>query len=213
MNYSFNTKNGVIKTFISFESYNDRVSIWDEAVKDWVDTTFYNNINGDLCFKYRGEEIKFSSFHKTSMKEIKEQIKSGKSINDDDLMLAIICDGMENVRIAMEMPVPDMVFPGTSIGICSGKKVKCTCKLQEEFNSMPHENYKLRIVADNDSDGYGITCSERMYTSSITGFMEVGIIEILDSIDDGKTAEEHVIDYFNKFSSKDSFEYKMKVEV
>lgn len=213
MYYSYNTHNGEVLAFISFESYNDRVYLRTQANPDYENTVvLYNNKNGDLAFNYDGEEILFKDFIKTSMKEIKQKISNNEHVTSDELMLAIICDGMNNVRFGMDMPVPDVVVPGLGFAICGDKTKRCTCKPVEEYLGMPHEDYKIGLEAVREPEDNEYTCEDRYYTSDFTSMLCNGIFEILDSIDDGKTAEEHVVEYFSRVTDKDYFDYKMKVE-
>lgn len=146
------------------------------------------------------------------MKEIKQKINNNERVTSDELMLAIICDGMNNVRFSVDMPVPDMVVPGLGIALCGDKTKKCVCGLVEEYLNMPHEDYKIRLEAVRELEDDVYTCRDRYYTSDFTSMLCNGLFDILDSIDDGKTAEEHVVEYFSKVTDKEYFDYKMKVE-
>lgn len=159
----------------------------------------FKNDSGKLVFDFRGEEVEVASAEVHSMAEIREMMDKGNVICDD-MMLAIIGDGMENVRFMTELDVPDMVMCG--IGVCSGKKRYTECKLVPEFNRMPHGNYKLSLVAVEGSDGYGNTCKEQYYTSDMMGLIRKGFIKIGDSVADDKTAKQHFEEYIDKVLSK-----------
>ncbi len=208
MNMTFNTKNGKVNAFVSFSSWNDMVLVRDSDTKE-IGCRLHNNPEGELVFNYKGQEVPFINAEKVSMKELKKRVESGKDIFSNDISLAIICDGIENVRFKMEVAVPDCIVPSIGMAICGNKTVKTLCKLVKDNSSYVHDNYKLKFIAADDSEGYGCTCSKRMYTQDLVASIKRGAVEICDSIDDGKTADEHFREYYADITSKSTFDYKM----
>lgn len=205
MYFNFKTiNNGTIKAYVSFEGYRQDAGIMFDNGKSKTEK-LYNNENGDLSFRFNGEEIVIRKAETTNVETIRSRIESGEWVTSSDLMLALICDGVENVRFLDELPVPDFVFPGTSIAVCSNQREKCVCKLELEYLFMPHEDYKLKLIAAEPS----FVCSGRYYTSDLLSLITRGQIQILDSIQDGKTAEEHLVEYFCKVTEPDRYQYKM----
>ena len=207
MNYTFNTGDKKINTWISFESYNDSVSIYNEEGKEVAVAKLHNNTEGDLVFDHNGLEIPFRTFECVSMAEIKRMIEAGERVFESEFAQAIIHDGMHNVRFGVDMPVPDMIFPGTSIAIVGDKTQKCACKLVEEYLNMPHDKYKLKVEAVDENAAR--VCRDRYYMSDFLSLIKSGHIDILDSVDDGKTSMEHIMEYFHSVTDKDYFDYKM----
>lgn len=206
MTYSFETKEGRIDAFIPFAYYNDNATVYQPGDRSY-ETKLYNNENGDLVFDYKGEEIHFKNFIKTSMKEIKQKIERQEHIGTDDFIRAIICDGMHNVRFGVDIHVPDTVIPEIGVNVCGGNRKRCKCELVEEHPYLPHASYKIKIKAV-ESEGYSY--SDDYYACDFKVLLCSGSYEVLESVDDGKTAEEHVIEYFRKITADDMFEFKMK---
>lgn len=205
MYYSYNTSHGKIDTFISYSDYNNSVSIHFRD-KSPMETKLLKDEAGVEYFKYKGEKIPFNSFIRHTMEELKQRYENNKDVSESEIMIAIICDGMDNVRFSADMPVPDMVIPELAFAICSNKTARCTCKLVEDYISMPHEKYKIKITVAEEDPNYGSTCSNRYYTSSFEGMLMNGTVEILDSIEDGKSTDEHINEYFKKVARKDRME-------
>ena len=202
MHYTFKTKDGLKEGFCTIGEHGGFVSFDNSAMK------LYNNTNGTLVFDYNGEEVPFASVVKKSVKEVRDNIASGNNrTTPSDLLLAIICDGVENVRFSVEMPVPDMVFAG--MAVCSDKEIHTECMIDLDDFDMPHQDYKIKLVPAKNSSGYGVACSRRYYTSDLFSLIKSGIVTINDSIDDGKTDEEHFREYFRKVTAKDWLDYRM----
>lgn len=208
MYYKYNTHNGEVRAFISLDSFNDSVHIYAGDNTEYS-TNLYNNKSGELAFNYEGEEILFKDFIKTSMSEIRQKIYDKELVFSNELMQAIICDGIDNVRFRMDMRVPDMIIPEMGIALCGEKKKACVCSLVEEYLHMPHESYKLSFMAVAEPKSEVVTCKEKMYADDFASMLCDGFYEILDSVDDGKTTDEHVMEYFAKVTSGEYYKYKM----
>lgn len=207
MRYTFNTDKGSVNTWISFESYNDKVIIYDDRGNEVEESKLHNNQAGDLVFMYAGQEIPFRTFECMSMDELDSRIKSGEHIFEEEFVQAIIHDGMDNVRFAIEVPVADMFVPFMGVKVVGDKVQMCECKLVEEYLNMPHDKYKLKVQPVEGIEK-GL-CGKRYYVSAMISLIKEGYIKILNSVDDGKTPMEHIMEYFNSVTSKDYFNYKM----
>lgn len=193
MEMKFNNGAKEITGFVHTD-YHKGVSVYDEHGEE----QFCPIEVGDhgVGFTYMGEKFSFSDAVKTSMADIKAKMEAGEFITSNELMMAIICDGTDNVRFGMKVHKPCFVFPGSSVAVCSDDMMETTCKLVNDSRDKPHHNYKLSFVAAEGSDGYGSTCRERYYVSDMCSIIKQGGIKILESINDGKTASEHFDEYF-----------------
>lgn len=208
MYYNFDTSNGNLRTWISMDSFNDNVVIYDNNGREVEEVKLYNNADGDLSFKVNNEEILFKNFKAMSMAEFKSAIERGDRVFGNEFVKAIIHDGMENVRFGLEMPVPDMIIPMMGIAMIGDKTVMCECKLVKEYLHMPHDNYKIKLEAVNNKN----VCRDRYYVSDFVDLIKSGHIQILDSVDDGVNPVDRIVAYFSEVTSSKYYNYKMKAE-
>lgn len=194
MYFYFKTSTGIIKTYICFEGYFKAAEIIGDN-QDFLSSQIeplYNNAAGDLAFRYCGEEVVVRKVETTNMDIVRSKMKSGEQFSSVDLVMAIICDGVENVRFHVMPPACDNVEG-------------CVCKLRPEYLAMPHDGYMVKFVSVEPSSNY----VRFFYFDDLISMIRDGQIKILDSIQDGKTEEEHLVEYFCEVTSREGFPFKM----
>lgn len=111
----------------------------------------YNDTNKieDIRIEYKGHTINFMDFNKLSMGDIQSMIELGKEITDSDLALAIICEGVSNIRFHGPMYEPD-VFIGR-FAICFNPTIHdIDISLTNDWNI--HRLYGVELVKSEDNN-------------------------------------------------------------
>lgn len=198
--------------WLSIDNIRKDISFEDE--RDGMLDIYYDvktNSDGKPYFEYKNKIYYIHDMEKYSMADLSKQIqdnlskKSNKYITERDFILAMLYDGPWNTRFLVEMPVPDTIVPMLNIALIGDKTTRVPCKLRKQFNSEPHNGYKLAFEVDVDmlpsdvAEQEQYIATRRTYTSDIFSMIKSGDIEILPSIEDGKTAEQHIDEYFLEF--------------
>lgn len=197
MYYRYNTSKGQIRAYISLDA--DGYVTWIDPVTTYtVEAFLYNDEEGELVFDGPDGPIRFRDAIKTSMEEIKDNIENGKNdFCESDLLTAIICDGLNNIRIVV--PHERLIFMDDSK--CEGHlnnngDVMVPSHVYPEPMSMPHKSDKIILKPALGSIGDGIYNGKKEYTCNIYTSIGARVWRIEPSIDDGKTADEHFMEYF-----------------
>lgn len=199
--------------WLSMESFRNDITILNNQWKDEIQLPIIKNTDSKLCFIYNGQEVLLNSMMHKSMAEIRQIIERNNSdtktdnvvVTTYDFVTAIIADGVENVRLGAEMPVPDSIIPALGISMYGEKYQYAPCKLKKSYNSEPHRGYKLELVVDREMMGdeenkqYPFMGSWRTYTDDIFSMIKSGIIKILDSKPSEKTPEQNIDEYFEEY--------------
>ncbi|MFF2531281.1 hypothetical protein ACFVS2_20475 [Brevibacillus sp. NPDC058079] len=108
-----------------------------------------------------------------TMKKIKDMIEKGEHVTDKELVLAIINDGIENVRFI----VPCFKRSGADIfgfGIFTSETEDVLCKVSEHRYKVK-DQYKLTLVPENPNP---MVSSRDFYTMDFMGLLRAGIIKM-----------------------------------
>ena len=219
MHANFDINGKKIQAWLSIESYRQDVSFEFERDEDGRDT--YHDLSKDesgaLFFELNGQRVYLHDMEKDSMANLASMIKhqAETGVNDEprwlttyDFITAMLCDGPWNTRFLVDMPVPDTIVPMMGIALVGDKTTRVPCKLKKSFNSEPHVGYKLEFEIDVDMltpesrEELPYVCTRRTYTDDIFSLIKCGNIGILPSIDDGKTQEQHIDEYFAEYAKK-----------
>lgn len=225
MRADFNIQGIKTEAWLSISGWRSDATFDEERDEDGRD--IYHDItpdeNGALKFEFKGETHYLHDMAKISMAELAEMVKKQYDENKQPdgrcfhhyiqeklFIVAMLCDGPWNTRFQVEMPVADIVIPFMGIGIVGDNKIALPCKLKKSFNSEPHGGYKLEFEVDIDMvppearEQLSFVCPKRTYTSDIWSMIQSNIIGILPSVDDGKTPEQHIDEYFAEYIKEDS---------
>lgn len=115
-------------------------------------------------FTWNKHKIYLDNWIRTSMKELKQKIDNKEFITSDDLCVAILSDGVENVRF--------------KVPINNGFEFKITeCKIQESWNREVKNKYKLVFVPVES--GNAITGKREFYVCDLVSCIEDGSVQII----------------------------------
>lgn len=196
--------------WLSISGWRKDIVITDKKTgKEKAQYPVYVNNSGNVCFNMDGEEVYLNNIKGRTMTELAEVINNKDSdtwLTSHDFINAMLIDGPWNTRFMVDMPVADEIIPMLGIAVTSDKTAKVKCRLKKDsFNSEPHQGYKLHFEMDTD----GLTeeqlmsmpyvCSWRTYTDDIWSMIKSGMIEIVPSVDDGKSRKEHIDEYFKGY--------------
>lgn len=185
----FKIDNRIIRVDVSFEEACDTVEVIADKEPPYKTELYYNE-DGELAFRYYDKEILVRDARTSSMDVIRAKIKEGKPLLPEELMLAIICDGVENVRFSDQLTVPE---PDSHCMSSHPRKRDCVCKLDLERLSMPHEICKIKLKPSEPVTA----CPERFYATDFVRRLREGRVKVLESLKDKRSANEHLADYFS----------------
>lgn len=207
MYFKFNTNQGEVRAWVDLSHctwVNGGVDIMAVNGKDIDETRCdtYNTPDGDLAFKFNGEEVLIGKAVLPTMAEIKQKLADDSWVTSEQLVQAVMAAGMENVKFSMEMEAPAALIGG--FAVCNGRnKRRVDCKIVPMYNRMPHGNYKLKFEAVNNEEER--LCREEFYTSDMIGLIKRGFIQIGDVEDNGKTSEQNFREYIKNWVLNENF--------
>lgn len=216
MHVKFNMDGSVVEGWLMMASHRQDISFSNETSDDGVEQ--YHTVTWDdtgfAKFIYKGREMYVHDMCKLSMAELASRVSSNTETDDEsesrqisstDLATGILSDGFENVRFLIPLRIPSVAKVGNKVSVKAGEIVECVCKLKRGFNVEPHECYRLCFEVESDKSLEGlITCTDVEFDykpkmSDVLDGIKSGRVKILESVDDGKTPEQHIDEYFAKY--------------
>ena len=161
-----------IRVFVWNDDFHTAVSVEDREKRK----TYERTIREDECgkfFTWNKNRIYLNDWVRTSMKELQERIDNKERIFSDDLVHAILSDGVVNVRFEVPMPTRCGFF-----FVSRDKTKDVVCKIDENVrNYKVKNNYKLTLVPEKEDDE--ASPYEHYYISDLASLIESGYIKIV----------------------------------
>lgn len=205
VNFDLNGKE--LMGYLHVEKYRKDIAFFSDHGEGWSkDIDLDVDADGNLFFMYDAQKVYLHDMKKICMSDLCHRIKKNtEHVTTEDFLVAMLCDGPWNTRFSVELPVPESIIPFMGICMVGDKTKKVPCKLKDSYNSEPHNGYKLEFepaldgLSEQERESLPYLCTKRTYTSDIFSMIKSGIIDILDSVEDGKTQEEHIDEYFRNY--------------
>lgn len=148
------------------------VSVEDRKKKKSFDRTIREDENGKF-FTWNKMKIYLKDWCRSSMKELQASIDNDEFVSSDDLVRAILSDGIENVRFEVPMPTRCGLF-----FVTNNKTKKVVCKIDENvYHYKVANNYKISLVPEQEDDE--VSPYENYYTSDLISLIKEGYIKIV----------------------------------
>lgn len=177
MNYLYECGNEIISVYRNSNEFSNKVYVTSDKNKtfDEQECLIQNDKQGKF-FIWNNNKIYLDNFKKISIQSIKDKLAKDEWITESELLQAILTEGVENVHFE----IPMMKVDGRFMGLCVGdpnKNIATVCHIEEEFNRMVSDAYKVKLVPDN----YDGTTPKRedYYTSDLVSALRSGYIKIV----------------------------------
>lgn len=171
MEYKFKCGEEIIDVEIREENYLNLVNVKNGKHGFSFEREIQEDEKGKF-FIYHENKIYLNDWIKTSMKEFKERVDKGECVNSNDLCLAILSDGIDNVRFIVPLNTRCSLF------LLNGEEFKkVLCKIVESYNREIKTCYKISVVRVEEDES--VSSGRDYYMETFLDFIKEGIVEIV----------------------------------
>lgn len=160
MHYKYKCGDEIIQVFVFNNEFYTKVVVEDNETRNHYKRSIREDKDGKF-FTWNRNKIYLNNWIRSSIKNLKEKVDSGKKITTDELTQAIISDGVDKVKFIVPMYDKDVL-----------------CKIEETDSIQVKNNYKIILVSNNtDDDGYNTI--KIYYMIDIVDLINQGIATIV----------------------------------
>lgn len=174
MTFTYDCNGTIIKVWRSNnEDFTNCVTVEDNG-RDYKRSIISDN-KGKF-FTWNKTKIYLDDFCKITLDSLKAKVDRDEFITEDELLQAILSEGVENVRFN----VPMMVVDARAFGLVSVKndeRINKICHIKESFNRNVMDAYKITLVPD-DYDETTLS-HEDYYATDLVSCIRSGYIKIV----------------------------------
>lgn len=171
MHYNYDCGNETIRVFVWNDNFHTTVDVEDATTRKCYERTIREDEKGKF-FTWNKHKIYLDDWKRTSMKSIVEKLENKERIFDDMLVIAILSEGVENVRFEIPMPYSDGFFKHPD------KTTPTICRIDEEYRDRKvKNNYKIALTPVEPQEN--LSLHEEYYISDFAGLIECGYIKVV----------------------------------
>lgn len=172
MIYKYKCGHEEIKVFVWNDDFHNEVSVYCNKTKRSFDRTIREDSDGKF-FTWNKTKIYLDNYVKSSMEELNNRILNGEFITSDELCVAILSDGIDNVRFDVPFNITTCLNTFTK-----GRETKrVLCKIEERWNREVKQNYKIILVPVKEDNT--ITSYKDFYTGDLLSLLKDGLVNIV----------------------------------
>ena len=160
MYFKYKCGKKIIDVWKSSNEFVNNVIVFDDHTKRDYSRSLISE-NDRVFFTWNRHKIYLDDYIHTSIAEINEKIKKDDWITSNDLCVAILSEGIDNVRFT----IPLSLYDGES----SEKEV---FHIKEEFNRIVMDDYKYLLISEDGEKKL------HLYTADVASMLRDGYVTV-----------------------------------